>query len=653
MQNDDPQRQTAPRVDTWLALAVALSLLSLLAPLPRPRATSETPWFVELITTAVLGCCILLMAYRDGKYLARLFTARSTAEAWMLRLFCCYATWALLSALWASSPYLPLHHGLVWCEYILFYLFIRERLAAGGHEMPTRIFATTSAIVGVLTIIEFATLPDFGSLEGTIRLRYGAYAELLVAFVPPLVAAAAFATDKRNGRYMAISAFLGWLAVMLSLSKGAFIAGIAGLGVAFAGLIVFGTQRTRRRSAFLMGAMLILTIAVQAGFSLFSPLPATVDYISGKADASRETSLARVFVWKVGFRMVERHWLFGVGADNFGVAFNDARADYRLDHPETPPNEPVSDNLIARAHNEVLQVAAELGLIGLVLFALPFGVVIVSFIKRCRVAGPTVMTPRLAGALGGMIAFGLSSMVSSFSFRLVQNGIAFFIVFSVAVAEMVPEQQRKPISTRGLKVAAFGVFIAAVTVFGSKGVAEYMVYAAGREPDRQTAIDLYHRAVSIDPAYSTALLQSSARSYSAGDHAAAAAEIRTAIDGGCGVVLTYAALATSQERIDDLAAAEATFGEAMSIFPRSVFLRVRYSLMLEKAGRAAEADGQFATARAIDPRQADGWRNLITVGSVRSFYAAREDPRLAAPAELLPEAAVLEYLDELPKEPVE
>jgi hypothetical protein len=53
-------------------------------------------------------------------------------------------------------------------------------------------------------------------------------------------------------------------------------------------------------------------------------------------------------------------------------------------------------------------------------------------------------------------------------------------------------------------------------------------------------------------------------------------------------------------------------------------------------------------ARSIDTAQADGWYNLIAIGSVAAFNAARQDPRLAPPADLLPPAAVLQFLDKFP-----
>ena len=77
---------------------------------------------------------------------------------------------------------------------------------------------------------------------------------------------------------------------------------------------------------------------------------------------------------------------------------------------------------------------------------------------------------------------------------------------------------------------------------------------------------------------------------------------------------------------------------------------MRYSLLLRDQGRNADADMQMQLARAVDTAQADGWSNLITMGSLAAFTAARQDPALAPPADLLPAAAVLQFLDPFPED---
>ena len=78
---------------------------------------------------------------------------------------------------------------LLWGEYILVFLYFRERLStAHDFRLVSYTFAIVAAMLGILAIIEYVTLPDFTVLEGVIRLRYGAYSELLVTILPALTA---------------------------------------------------------------------------------------------------------------------------------------------------------------------------------------------------------------------------------------------------------------------------------------------------------------------------------------------------------------------------------------------------------------------------------------------------------------------------------
>jgi hypothetical protein len=62
-----------------------------------------------------------------------------------------------------------------------------------------------------------------------------------------------------------------------------------------------------------------------------------------------------------------------------------------------------------------------------------------------------------------------------------------------------------------------------------------------------------------------------------------------------------------------------------------------------------ESEIQMDAARHDEPRQAEGWYRLIKNGSVNAFYAAQNDPQIALPAELMPDKAVLMYLDDAPR----
>lgn len=652
-----PSTETSSiRSADWLAPLLCAALLALLFPIPGARMGSVHPWRAELLTTVFLCVGIIVFSLQRREFLSGMFSFDAPWIKCIVASIAAFTAWSLMSALWAQSVYSVWHHTLVWTQYILVLLFVREVAAhTRGSRFIVNVFLWLCGIVGVLCLIDYATLPDFKSLEGVLRARYSSYAELLVTALPIVWIAAAYTRRKKKLYIMLLIAAAGWTAAMLSLSKGAFLAGIVGFSLTFICSVIFGLRRFRRRILVCAGVWLAITLVVQVGFSLLTPIPATVDYISGKADATRSTSTARVFVWKIGRQMAADNWLLGVGANNFGVRFNSSRAQYRVAHPDDPKDETVSDNTVERAHNEGLQILAELGIIGFVLIIIPLAVFLFKLVQSLRLR-KFRGSPMLWAALGGMSAFAVSSMVSSFSFRLTQSGIVFFLVFAVAVNEIVkmnkptPDRQPSAAPSRSTSIPILLAFILVgmLTIFSLKAAAEYCVFKADRTEDKETALELYRRALSLDPNYAAAYLRSSGRNYVDKDHDEAARLLRLAIDHGYGVVLTYSALADSNEKAGDPVSAEQTFKEALRIFPRSVFLRVRYALFLNDEGRSDASAAEMATARAIDERQANGWFNIITIGSVRTFYAAQTDKTMAPPAELEPEDAVLQYLDKPP-----
>src|SRR5205823_9801650 len=117
----------------------------------------------------------------------------------------------------------------------------------------------------------------------------------------------------------------------------------------------------------------------------------------------------------------------------------------------------------------------------------------------------------------------------------------------------------------------------------------------------------------------------------------AASAMREAVNRGYGVTQTYSLLAKYQTLAGQDAAALNTLDEALSVFPRSVFMRVRYALFLEQHGRPADASRQMEIARKISPKQANGWQAIIAEGSLAAFHRSQTDPQTAAPADLRPE----------------
>src|SRR5437016_5842479 len=192
----------------------------------------------------------------------------------------------------------------------------------------------------------------------------------------------------------------------------------------------------------------------------------------------------RVFTWGVAGQMAANHWLIGVGADNFGIAFNAAKADLAAKHPSAASEEIAEDYVVERAHNEFLQIFAELGIVAILLFMAVFGYFALLTVK-CFRRNIYALSPVLWAAHAGMTAFFSSSMFSSFSFRAFQNGLVFFIVFAVALNELAKtspnkvkemENIRQPLTRK--PAFALAVIFAGLTAIYSatKAVAAYEVY---------------------------------------------------------------------------------------------------------------------------------------------------------------------------------
>src|SRR5205085_8776526 len=90
--------------------------------------------------------------------------------------------------------------------------------------------------------------------------------------------------------------------------------------------------------------------------------------------------------------------------------------------------------VVERAHNEFLQIFDELGVVG---FALIIAMAVAFCIQAYRAfRRGRRLSPIFWAAVAGMAGFIASSMVSSFSFRAVQNGVVFFVLLAMAVSEL-------------------------------------------------------------------------------------------------------------------------------------------------------------------------------------------------------------------------
>jgi len=447
-------------------------------------------------------------------------------------------------------------------------------------------------------------------------------------------------------------ASVAWIGVMLSLSKGAFIAGTVGIMAFFIFVALFRPDH-RIRVACMGACWLVLTVAFQTGFSQLTAIPSTTDYISGKHESGPSTSDMRIYTWKVARKMIGTNLILGVGGDNFGLAFNQAREELAAQNPNDPDSSIGEDYVFERAHNELIQIAAELGLFGILIFTMMVVAALAMFAREIWQRS-LHLSPIFYAAIAGVIAFCASSLFSSFSFRAFQNGIVFFMLLGLATSYLKGRRGRFSTLNGSRIYIAFGLRTITILmpvmllIFSvTKAASQYTLLIGERSTDLETALAFFESASKLDQDNPGAELAAAGSLVREKQWPSAVPHFRRSIDGGYGISLIYSYMANAQEMTGDLSSAEATLREAASIFPRSTFIRARLAIVLEKQGQMEEAMRQLAIGRSYNLQQTNGWYSVIKDGILNAHLKATSDPSYySAPPELRPQDAIYFYNDE-------
>jgi len=249
------------------------------------------------------------------------------------------ARWLLLGALGASAFVVSLH-GL---HQILVELPQARRMFA---ENPDAILRKLNLPPG--TGYDFAGRLGTNRIFGTFLLP-NSLAGFLILLVPVHVGIVLdWFAERRLGESKTSLLWRGALfvpivvALYFTKSKGAWLAFIAAM-ILFV-LWAFGKALWRRRMQTLCAILcLLIVIVISQATGFLTPLR---DYAS--------SSGARLGYWRAGVAIVERNPILGVGLDNF--------ADYYAAEKRS------GDEEARRAHNDYLQIAGEMGLVGLLAY---------------------------------------------------------------------------------------------------------------------------------------------------------------------------------------------------------------------------------------------------------------------------------------------
>ncbi len=315
--------------------------------------------------TRLLGMLLILSwlaAITVGEYRGRrLFESNG-----LLFLLLLFISWATLSALWAADSGEAIGAVARYAPNAMLFLVVYAAVQTRSQAL----WVVGALLAGALIAAAYGVVfPVEGDTTGRLSGAFGNANETGTALAVGVALAGGLAIALRGHPGLQAAAVVGvplcMMALFLTVSRGGIVALVA---VLVAGVFVAGP----RRGTVLAAAVAGLVMAV-VYFGAFAGVQEREHLL--KSDGGT----GRTDIWKVGWRMVEANPALGVGAGNFANTSVHyllepgaiARPDFIVDEPKV-------------AHNTYLEMLAELGVVGLVLFLAIIGGALSSLLKAAR-----------------------------------------------------------------------------------------------------------------------------------------------------------------------------------------------------------------------------------------------------------------------------
>lgn len=340
-----------------------------------------------------------------------------------------FIVWQAVSLSWAPTPYDGVRVIGVWSGWAVFLaiaLSLRRRVAE-WLQYGLALFAT------VLAVSVFYDRALYGDLMQGIFFSSGITAELLVTLLPLWLLSYLSGEKTWQAVVSLIIAGLSGVALLISLRRGPIIGAVVvilliGLGLIFKRIKLHNKQR-------LVIASVLLVLAVGAVGWRYR---AAISYrIAGatQLEATEGGLMTRLRGYVTAWEMGKRNALVGVGVGGYPSLYGPYRR-YFVSQPkylkiaQAAGAEDFDEIHSPMVHNEYLQIFVELGLIGGALFAAFWALVLRRLWRGWRSTGDW----RGLGALLGLLAFGISSAFSAFSFRYTPGPLVLVCLLAVGFA---------------------------------------------------------------------------------------------------------------------------------------------------------------------------------------------------------------------------
>jgi len=294
--------------------------------------------------------------------------------------------WCFIRSFSTASGFY-LHERLFELFALLIFYFVSKTLIndsiTGGNYYIQRILTLGVLSTGILTAIPGVIQVFQMDMSGAVTpygifgglSNPGFYGGFLAVMAPFSLGTHLFPSNINNRdkslKYLALSVFFSSIFTLpATLSRAAWVAASVGILI----LSLAKWNLLKRAKAFLRSKVARI-IALPSIVALLVRVICAIYFLKP------ESAFGRLLVWKVTLSMIEMHPFVGVGFDRFKAAYENYQASYFSAGTRSLHERMVAGHVL-NAYNDPLQIFAELGLIGGLIFILIVWKVVSIMIKR-------------------------------------------------------------------------------------------------------------------------------------------------------------------------------------------------------------------------------------------------------------------------------
>src|SRR5262249_22958600 len=271
-------------------------------------------------------------------------------------------------------------------EALMFYLIVNQVTTAERATTLVRVLMVTTTIMALYGLSQSFTYGVDFRVRGTMDSKM-TFAGLLMLVELMTLAQVLFCTQRRQLRWAIPALLLITAALLMTQTRSAWCGLMAGGGV------IVGLRKKVLLLAIPLGALVVLVLA-----------PPTIQRrVLSIVDRQNITAQERLSMWSSGVRMIRAHPWTGVGMGAMERIYPQYREPDSLIAPT---------RRLGHLHNNIIQIAAERGLLGLACWVWLWGAYGAHTWRMCARVGPEARPSQalVLGSLASVIGFQIEGL---------------------------------------------------------------------------------------------------------------------------------------------------------------------------------------------------------------------------------------------------